>query len=113
MENYYRCHRFIRHGAGAHISAFSFRLRSAHYFKYHSHCRARDAQSVVFALDCVVTMLTMFGLGAAKAKVTNTSIIQQGFLMCVNGALACGAGYLISWALSSLLKEEDCANSTP
>jgi hypothetical protein len=58
-------------------------------------------------------MLTMFGLGAAKAKVTNTSIIQQGFLMCVNGALACGAGYLISWALSSLLKEEDCANSTP
>ena len=55
----------------------------------------------------------MFGLGAAKAKVTNTSIIQQGFLMCVNGALACGAGYLISWALSSLLKEEDCANSTP
>ena len=57
-------------------------------------------------------MPTMFGLGAAKAKVTNTSIIHQSFLMCVNGALACGAGYLISWALSSLLEEDDCAHSS-
>jgi hypothetical protein len=60
-------------------------------------------------------MLTMFGLGAAKVKVTDTNIIhiQHGFLMCVDGALACGAGYLISWALSALMEEDDRANSTP
>ena len=45
--------------------------------------------------------------GAAKAKVTNTSIIQQGGLMMLNGAIACGAGYLIAWAIAEMMVSTD------
>ena len=45
--------------------------------------------------------------GAAKAKVTNTSIIQQGGLMMLNGAIACGAGYLIAWAIAEIMVSTD------
>lgn len=62
-----------------------------------------DNASTIFAVDCVVTLFTMFALGAAKAKVTNTSIIQQGGLMMLNGAVACGAGYLIAWAIAEIM----------
>ena len=45
--------------------------------------------------------------GAAKAKVTNTSVIQQGGLMMLNGAIACGAGYFIAWAIAEIMVSTD------
>lgn len=62
-----------------------------------------DDKTTIFLADCVVTLLTMFLLGVAKAKVTNTSPVGQGSLMMLNGTIACGAGYLIAWAVAEMM----------
>ena len=57
-------------------------------------------QGTIFAVDCVITLLAMFALGVAKAKVTNENIIyspsMQLSLKLVERAVnqnACGAGF--------------------
>ena len=90
-----------------------------------------DSQNLIFLIDCIVTLLTMFLLGAAKAKVhgalycgtecgapfshaflacpftprqvTNTSMFIQGGVMMINGTVACAASYLIAWAVKELM----------
>lgn len=62
-----------------------------------------DNKTTIFLADCVVTLVTMFILGAVKAKVTNTNALGQGSLMMLNGTVACGAGYFIAWAVAELM----------
>jgi len=62
-----------------------------------------DSQNLIFLIDCIVTLLTMFLLGAAKAKVTNTSMFIQGGVMMINGTVACAASYFIAWAIKELM----------
>ena len=90
-----------------------------------------DSQNLIFLIDCIVTLLTMFLLGAAKAKVrgaplrdgmwrpflshaffacpftprqvTNTSMFIQGGVMMINGTIACAASYFIAWAIKELM----------
>jgi VIT1/CCC1 family predicted Fe2+/Mn2+ transporter len=62
-----------------------------------------DNKTTIFLVDCVVTLFTMFALGAVKAKVTNTNMLGQGCLMMLNGTIACGAGYFIAWAVAELM----------
>jgi len=65
------------------------------------------SQNLIFLIDCLVTLLTMFLLGAAKAKVTNTSMLFQGGVMMLNGTVACGASYFIAWAISEIMGETE------
>jgi VIT1/CCC1 family predicted Fe2+/Mn2+ transporter len=65
------------------------------------------ARSQIFLVDCVVTLVTMFLLGVTKAKVTNTNPIGQGSLMMLNGAIACGAGYLIAMAIAEIMGDPE------
>jgi len=70
------------------------------------------SQNLIFLIDCLVTLLTMFLLGAAKAKITNTNILVQGGVMMISGTVACAASYFIAWVIKEIMGDlETCGDS--
>ena len=61
------------------------------------------SDSVNFIVACVLTGVTMFLLGAAKAKFTNQSMLRSALLMLLNGGMAAVAAYLVSWGIAEAL----------
>ena len=61
------------------------------------------SDSVNFIVACVLTGVTMFLLGAAKAKFTNQSMLRSAMLMLLNGGMAAVAAYLVSWGIASAM----------
>ena len=61
------------------------------------------SDSVNFIVACVLTGVTMFLLGAAKAKCTNQSMLRSALLMLLNGGMAAVAAYLVSWGIASAM----------
>mmetsp|Transcript_4265 Transcript_4265/g.19349 ORF Transcript_4265/g.19349 Transcript_4265/m.19349 type:complete len:282 (+) Transcript_4265:61-906(+) len=61
------------------------------------------SDSVNFIVACVLTGVTMFLLGAAKAKFTNQSMLRSALLMLLNGGMAAVAAYLVSWGIASAM----------
>jgi DNA damage-binding protein 1 len=62
-----------------------------------------DEADVMFAVACVATVITMFSLGAFKAKITKQPMMKAGLLMTLNGSLAAGSAYLLGWALEEAM----------
>jgi hypothetical protein len=60
-----------------------------------------------FVVDIVCTLLTLAGLGVVQAKITRESAVKKAGQMVLNGTLACTAGYLIAWFISSAVGEGD------
>ena len=61
------------------------------------------SDSVNFVVACILTGVTMFLLGAAKAKFTNQSMLRSALLMLLNGGMAAVAAYLVSWGIASAM----------
>ncbi|KAK3278055.1 hypothetical protein CYMTET_13975 [Cymbomonas tetramitiformis] len=62
--------------------------------------------NITFAVSCVLTALTMFGLGVVKANFTNQSKVKSGSLMLMNGGIAAAASYAIGYVFSVALGEQ-------
>uniref|UniRef100_A0A7S3DGQ3 Uncharacterized protein n=2 Tax=Palpitomonas bilix TaxID=652834 RepID=A0A7S3DGQ3_9EUKA len=52
-----------------------------------------------FLAACIITALSLFGMGALKGRISGTSWWKSGFHILVNGALAAGSAYLIGWGV--------------
>ena len=61
------------------------------------------SDTVNFVVACILTGVTMFLLGAAKAKFTNQSMLRSALLMLLNGGMAAVAAYLVSWGIASAM----------
>lgn len=61
------------------------------------------SSSIMFALTCVATAITMFLLGILKARITKQANLESGALMLSNGSLAAAAAYLVGWMFEELL----------
>ena len=55
-----------------------------------------------FVISIVLTVLTLFGLGVFKGKITESSMLKSGLFITVNGMFAAGAAYAIAYGLSEL-----------
>lgn len=56
-----------------------------------------------FISAIALTLGTLFGMGAVKAFYNNANILKSGFFVMLNGSVAAGAAYFISWALAEAL----------
>ena len=54
-----------------------------------------------------LTSCTLFGMGAIKGYFNNANWIKSGLFVLLNGALAAGSAYFISWGLSEALNIRD------
>ena len=54
---------------------------------------------ITFPVCIGITLLCLFSLGALQAWITRQSMLWHGGLMTLNGGLAAGASYLVSWGL--------------
>lgn len=72
------------------------------------------AKETRFIVDCCVTLLTLGLLGAFKAKISGTPVVSSALKMIINGGLACGASYMIAWALAEAMGGSDvlCLGAT-
>mmetsp|Transcript_66836 Transcript_66836/g.106273 ORF Transcript_66836/g.106273 Transcript_66836/m.106273 type:complete len:293 (-) Transcript_66836:114-992(-) len=55
-----------------------------------------------FVISCCLTVISLFGLGVFKGKITDSSKIKSGAFIAFNGVLAAGAAYAIAFGLSHL-----------
>lgn len=55
-----------------------------------------------FMIACILTLLTLFTLGALKVKVTQRNWIKSGLEMVIVGGLASGAAYLVGYLLQGV-----------
>ena len=55
-----------------------------------------------FAISIVMTVLTLFGLGVLKGRLTESSMLKSGLFIAANGIFAAAAAYLIAFGLKSL-----------
>ena len=58
--------------------------------------------STSFCVSIALSALALFGLGAAKVRVTGRSWLRSGLEMLVVGGLAAGVAYLIGYLLRGL-----------
>jgi len=58
---------------------------------------------IVFAIACVVTLITMFVLGTLISRFSPSKWYISGLWIAVNGGAAAGVAYLIGWALSAIV----------
>lgn len=56
-----------------------------------------------FLISIILTLFTLFLLGAVKAKITETNIFKSGFFVMLNGATAAASSYAIGLGLSKLV----------
>lgn len=61
-----------------------------------------DGYDPKFLISIILTVLTLFGLGVFKGKITESSLIKSGLFITVNGVFAAGAAYFIAYGLSEL-----------
>jgi len=57
---------------------------------------------VTFIVACVMTLITMFGLGAYTAKFSTSRWYTAGTWMVLNGGATAAAAYFVGWGLSML-----------
>mmetsp|Transcript_42041 Transcript_42041/g.67586 ORF Transcript_42041/g.67586 Transcript_42041/m.67586 type:complete len:292 (+) Transcript_42041:28-903(+) len=53
-----------------------------------------------FVISIALTVLTLFGLGVFKGKITESPMIKSGVFITINGVFAAGAAYVIAYGLS-------------
>lgn len=63
---------------------------------------------ITFIIASIATAITMFLLGAAKARFTKQNMIKSGLWMLLNGACAACAAYLIGLLLDHVLDVGGC-----
>eukprot|EP00485_Elphidium_margaritaceum_P013540 CAMPEP_0202733102 /NCGR_PEP_ID=MMETSP1385-20130828/187996_1 /ASSEMBLY_ACC=CAM_ASM_000861 /TAXON_ID=933848 /ORGANISM="Elphidium margaritaceum" /LENGTH=300 /DNA_ID=CAMNT_0049399429 /DNA_START=33 /DNA_END=935 /DNA_ORIENTATION=+ len=56
-----------------------------------------------FTMAIILTCITLFSMGAVKGYYNNSNVLKSGFFVLLNGGLAAGSAYFISWALSEAL----------
>mmetsp|Transcript_2957 Transcript_2957/g.2489 ORF Transcript_2957/g.2489 Transcript_2957/m.2489 type:complete len:293 (+) Transcript_2957:69-947(+) len=61
-----------------------------------------DGYDPKFLISIILTILTLFGLGVFKGKITESSMIKSGLFITINGVFAAGAAYLIAYGLSEI-----------
>ena len=61
-----------------------------------------DGYDPKFVISICLTVLTLFGLGVFKGKITESSMIKSGLFITVNGAFAAAAAFAIAFGLSEL-----------
>jgi len=62
-----------------------------------------------FIIASLITLLTMFGLGALTSKFSPTKWYVGGAWISANGGAAAAVAYFIGWALSELVHNSACA----
>eukprot|EP01138_Halocafeteria_seosinensis_P006588 gb/GECG01006735.1/.p1 GENE.gb/GECG01006735.1/~~gb/GECG01006735.1/.p1 ORF type:complete len:321 (+),score=51.11 gb/GECG01006735.1/:1-963(+) len=68
---------------------------------------AHDDETDLFALACVVTFITLFGLGVVKGKITRGHRMKSGFLLSLNGALAAGSAFFVGLGLEKAFEVDN------
>jgi len=58
---------------------------------------------LLFCVTCVLTCVTLFGLGSLSSIFTNHSWWRAGFFTLTNGVVASGASYLIGWLVGLIM----------
>lgn len=64
-------------------------------------------KDITFTVACLLTALTMLGLGFVKAQFTQQAKWKSGLLMLMNGTVAAAASYGIGYVFSVALGEHD------
>ena len=60
--------------------------------------------NAIFAINCVITVISLFSLGTVQAKITKQSWIRGGLLLTLHGTLASMVAYLFGWGIEKLLQ---------
>lgn len=63
-----------------------------------------SAGNITFAIECVLTAITLFALGCVKSTFTGERWWLAGLITLIVGAIAAGVSYLISWGLGEILR---------
>lgn len=71
----------------------------ADYGNVHTEGTHTREYNIVFGLAIMLTLMTLFLLGAVNAQITKQPRFKAGFLTMINGGAATGLSYLIGWAL--------------
>jgi DNA damage-binding protein 1 len=68
--------------------------------------------SYTFIIASCVTALTLFTLGALKARFTGQTWWKSGLLILINGGLAAGAAYVIGIVLALIVSDPECSSDS-
>eukprot|EP01025_Chloroclados_australasicus_P052671 TRINITY_DN6148_c1_g1_i10.p1 TRINITY_DN6148_c1_g1~~TRINITY_DN6148_c1_g1_i10.p1 ORF type:complete len:301 (+),score=41.89 TRINITY_DN6148_c1_g1_i10:27-929(+) len=67
---------------------------------------------VRFITSCIVTIVALALLGAAKGAMIGQNKVRSGLMMVINGGAAAGVSYLIAWGINSAAGiSENCQDS--
>jgi len=67
------------------------------------HLTKYDNYNAIFAVNCVITIISLFSLGTIQAKITKQSWIKGGTLLTLHGTLASIVAYFFGWGIEKLL----------
>lgn len=68
------------------------------------HLTSYGNYNAIFAINCVITIISLFSLGTVQAKITKQSWIRGGLLLTLHGTLASMVAYLFGWGIEKLLQ---------
>ena len=77
------------------------------FFRYVCFSSVADAQTL-FALACVLTAFSLFGLGAFSSRFNSGTWYTTGAWVLMNGTSAAGVAYLIGWLMSEIVTMHEC-----